>query len=269
VIALDGSRVEVLSNGASRLTVLRRLATTADFELAVGEVEDQPLTVHIEPTDLRLAVPILVGDLRYRADYAFDGQGGRHQLERLEIGTFAPSELAASRWGPAGSGEEPRPRSADRRGPGEARGSPVRGIGRVLASAVAAAGGQSFQDEEEEREILAALESRDPRVRAGAAENIEPFGRGVAPLLTLALEDPDPGVRAAATAQLAYGDSYAAVSGLLDALGDPDRAVVLEAIEGIASSGDESLLFALEPLRKSGDKDIRRAAEEAVTSLEF
>jgi hypothetical protein len=267
-IALTGNRVEVLSNEAPRLSVLRRLATVADFELEVGDAEDQPLSVHIEPTDLRLAVPILAGDLRYRVDYAFDAERGGHVLRRLEIGAPASSGVGLQQWGRSGAGEE-RTRSPDRRAPGRAGVSPVQGIGRALATAIGEDGRERFEEEDVEREVLEALGSRDPEARASAAEEIDPEGNGLARLLTLALDDPDPKVRAVATAQLADGDSFGAMSGLLDALGDPDRMVVLEAIEGLSATGDSSVLFALEPLRRSRDAEIRSAAEEAIDSLEF
>ncbi len=269
-IVLDGHRVEVLSNEASRFSVLTRLATAAGFELELGNAEDRPFSVHIEPTDLRLAVPILVGDLQYRADYVFDEGRGGHILQRLEVGTPASPEIGSQQGGGYASGRERRPRPAARGAPGRAEVPRIQGIGRALAVAIGEDGRERYVgDEVVEAEILEALRSRDPEARATAAEEVDPEGDGLARLLTLALDDPDPKVRAVAAAQLADGDSFGATSGLLDALGDPDRRVVLAAIEALSDTGDASVLFALEPLRMSRDREIRTAAEEAIETLEF
>jgi hypothetical protein len=267
---LDGNRVEVLSNEASRFSVLSRLSAAAGFELELGEAGDRPFSVHIEPTDLRLAVPILVGDLPYRADYVFDEARGGHVLQRLEVGAPAsPGDGSLRGAGDASSGER-RPRLADRRSPGAAELPPIRGIGRALAAAIGEDGRTRYVGEDAvEPEILEGLRSRDPEARATAAEEVDPDGDGLARLLALALDDPDPKVRAVATAQLADGDSFGSTSGLLDALDDPDRTVVLAAIEALSDTGDASVLFALEPLRRSRDSEIRTAAEEAIETLEF
>ena len=62
-------------------------------------------------------------------------------------------------------------------------------------------------------------------------------------------------------------EAFAAVEGLIMALDDPDRGVVLQAIESLEFAGDESVIPALSPLLDDSDRAIREAAAEAIEFL--
>jgi HEAT repeat protein len=127
---------------------------------------------------------------------------------------------------------------------------------------------EDVEDAREQADWIERLADRDPRSRAEAASEVEPEGRGLDALLGLVYSDPDPSVRVAAVSQLEDSDAHAAVEGLISALGDRDRRVVLEAIDALEFAGDESIIPSLEPLLDSPDPEIREAASEAIEFLE-
>ena len=124
------------------------------------------------------------------------------------------------------------------------------------------------RQEEEQRRAIEQLTSRDPSVRAEAASEIDPEGPGLGALLDIVYEDPDPAVRTAAVSQLEDSDTHAAVEGLIAALNDDDRGVVLEAIDALEFAGDETVIPRLEPFLESPDAEVREAAAEAIEFLE-
>ena len=88
------------------------------------------------------------------------------------------------------------------------------------------------------------------------------------PLLSVLVRDSDPQVRIAAAEQLADSDSFAAVTGLLDALQDTSPRVIIAVLESLELNGDESIVPEIEPLLEHPDEDVREAAAIAIEMLE-
>ena len=74
-------------------------------------------------------------------------------------------------------------------------------------------------------------------------------------------------VRAASVGRLSSAKSHWAFKGLVYALGDTEPEVVLLAIQGLRSVGDESAIPELMPLLDHGDLQIRAATRKALASL--
>jgi len=83
-------------------------------------------------------------------------------------------------------------------------------------------------------------------------------------LLGVLASDPDPAVRVAAADLLAESKRGEAIDGLLLALGDPSREVVLQALETLALVGEREVVPSIEPLLDNSDPEIRKAAEETL-----
>ncbi len=274
-VEVSGGRVTVISNGAGRVSVLDRLAQMGGFELELGAFEDRPLFARVERADLRSALPILIAGSAYSVDYRFVPELGAHALARLRLGEALPAGSAAGspESGLTASlpseGSELDP-SARRESSEGATAEPAGGLAGLATALARGAASQADPHREAERASLRAeLESSDPDDRASAVADIEPEGEGLELLVDLLAGDPDPGVRTAAAEQLADGEGYAAVRALVDALADPDREVVLEAIESLELAGDASVVPDLEPLLEHPDAEIRGAAEEALDFLAF
>ena len=121
--------------------------------------------------------------------------------------------------------------------------------------------------EVEQAELRALLESPDPELRAQAAWDLDPEGKGLTQLIEVLASDPDPRVRIAATGSLENAETFAAVRALVDALDDPDPEVVLEVIDSLEFAGDESNVDDLAPLLLHPDPRVREAAAEAIEFL--
>ena len=241
----DG-RVTVLSRAAPRATILEELAAQAGFLLELGDLESSPLTLRIENLMLERALPLLLRGVPYEIDYAFDRALGRHVVTFLGVG---PPLMATEADTTPEAGDAPATRP-DR----EYRERLFRE--RLLRAAPIQAA------------LLEDLGSYDAATRAEAASEIEAEGPALDRLLEILAEDPDPRVRAASVEQLGNAGSHWAVRGLIFALDDSDRAVVLLAIEALESEGDDSVIPDLEPLLDHRDPVIRKATREAIDSLQ-
>jgi HEAT repeat protein len=119
-----------------------------------------------------------------------------------------------------------------------------------------------------DEEVQERLESPDPAARADAVWELDPVGTGLDPLLSLLVRDSDPQVRVAAAEQLADSDSFAAITGLLDALQDTSPRVIIAILESLEINGDESIVPEIEPLLEHPDQGVREAAAIAIEMLE-
>jgi hypothetical protein len=269
----DG-RVSVLSNGANRLAVLRRLAQQADFELVTRDLERRALRLRIEDAGLGDALFAMLRGVRYSLEYDFDEDVGSHVLVRLTVGE--PVEIAAPEPRPAPPDGEREPQRA-RRGKGRERFEKL----RERVSAASPEDRRRLREkhdaraEEMEAELLDQLGDGDPEVRVDAVSELPLEGEGeqgeerlerVAQVLT---DDPDPRVRMAAAQRLGETDSRNAVAPLVGALSDPEREVVLEAIDALEDIDDPSVIPDLEALLQDPDPRIREAAEFAIEYLKW
>ncbi|MBW2540878.1 MAG: HEAT repeat domain-containing protein [Deltaproteobacteria bacterium] len=76
--------------------------------------------------------------------------------------------------------------------------------------------------------------------------------------------DPDPAVRVAAADLLAESQRREAIYGLLHALDDPSKEVVVQALQTLSLVGEADIIPWLEPLLDHPDPDISRKAEDTI-----
>ena len=116
-------------------------------------------------------------------------------------------------------------------------------------------------------EQLARIQSSEPEVRLEAVEDLSPTGEGEEELIEVLRGDRDATVRAAAAEQLEFALSDESTDALLDALGDGDARVVVEAIRALRMQ-DETVIPDLEWLLDHPDASVRVGAAEAIEYLE-
>jgi len=263
----EEGRLSVVANDAPRLPLFERLAEAAEFALETDGGDWPLLTVRFDDLVLAQALPRLVGDLTYRAEWVADEGGGSHRLASLVVG-----ERVAETRSPASEGaERHNPGVAPAAGAGAAVAEPLRDR---RATVVGAAVTEALRDrwapegpELEADELLARLDDPDPEIRLRAAIEIEPEGEALDRLADLLANDPDPRVRAATAANLESAESYGAVEALVVALDDPDPDFVLEVIDSLEFAGDASNAWHLEPLLEHPDPRVREAAADAIDFL--
>jgi hypothetical protein len=250
-LTLSQGLISLEARDAPRREILRRLAEAASLSLDLGAVPPRRVTVSLEAVGWDRALSPLLAGVAYETGFEPDAETGAHHPVALRIGR--------SPRGPSGDGTAqplPRLRAAiqkTRHGPASERAP-------TPAERAAA---------ETRAEALSRLHDADPDVRIRSVSFLEPRGDGLERLRELAAGDPEARVRAAAVSQLGEGGSYGALEGLVEALGDPDAEVVLEAIDEIAFQGDASLVAHLEPLVDHADPRIAEAAGEAIAFIAF
>jgi hypothetical protein len=232
----------VAAFAAPREPLLQQLARDVGFRLELGDVPLAPLTLQIQSEPLELALPLLVGDLEYQAEWSTEGAA--HRLAVLRVGGerkpvpnaqdagLAPGEVHASLE---------RELEAQRHGPAES----------LTRS-----------------QVESDLASSDPEQRVRAALSLESEGSDLERLRSLLESDPDPRVRAAATVGLEDAEDFAGLDALLGGLDDPDPEVVVEVLDSIEYAGDESVIPRLRPLLAHADPRVREAAANAIATLE-
>jgi len=136
--------------------------------------------------------------------------------------------------------------------------------------------GASIPSNVEARDVREALRTGlDPRLattldpeasadRVDQIESLDAAGDDLGTLLGVLAGDPDPAVRVAAADLLAESERTEAIDGLLLALEDPSREVVLQALETLALVGERDIVPSIEPLLDHSDAEIREAAEETL-----
>ena len=239
-LAYAGGVVSVDAVAAPRRPLLEELAKRAGFVLETEAGEWLPLTLRVDALPLEAALPLLVGEFEYRADWA--RADGEHRLARLVVG--APGGAT-----PTIDGSTLRP--------GE--------VGDALQRAL-----QEVRDEDASltpEEALAQLGDADPEARMRAVLALEAEGEGLTALTRAIESDPDPRVRAAATVGLEDSDDFAALQALVGALDDPDPEVITEVIDSLEFAGDASIVVYLEPLLAHSDARVRNAAANAIRLL--
>ena len=252
--------VTVVSNAAPRDALLAQLGEAAGFRLATGELDARPVTLRIERARLEDAVSALVGDLPYRIGYEFDLQRDRHVVSRLRVGVPRPSRIAD---------RPPRGRRSTRRSAADEAAAWRPGRVAISEEKRREIDERVAEAEWAEADLAEQLRSSGARVRAEAAAEIDPSGEGLQTLLDALYDDPEASVRTAAARRLGDADGFAAVAGLVDALGDPDPEVVVAAIEALEFHHDETIVPYLRELAGGHpDAGVRSAAASAIESLE-
>jgi len=240
-LAVANGVVSVDAVEAPRRPVLEALAQRAGFTLEAAPGAWPPLTLRIDAQPLEAALPLLVGELEYRAEWV--SSDGVHRLAKLAVGGPRSAEAAGE--------------AASLR-PGE--------VSDALQRAL-----RALRDEEtpmSEEEALRCLQDEDPETRLRAVLALEGEGEGLTALIGAIERDPDPRVRAAATVGLEESEEFAAVQALVGALDDPNAEVVVEAIDSLEFAGDASVVPSLQPLLGHSDARVRKAAADAIRLLE-
>lgn len=248
----------VLSNCAPRLSVLKQVARAAGFEFVAGDVEPQTLTVRIVKSMLAQALPMLLAELPYDAEYVFDPDRKVHVLARLHVGETQASAATAP---PDDETEFEARAVAD-----ESWCEPpliddliVEGLQREVEELMIA-----------QAELLDRVENSAPQVRAEAILEIPIAGEGLDVILDALALNSDPEVRVAAAQRLATAKSYATMDGLINALDDSVPEVALQAIRSLVTIGDRSVILNMQNiLDRHFDPTVQQALEEGIQALEF
>lgn len=258
-VGFSDDLLTVLSNRAQRLFVLKQVAQSAGFEFVAGDVEPQTLTVRIVKSTLAQALPMLLADLPYDAEYVFDQDRKVHILARLHVGeTQAPAATALpddetgfeasavadeSCW-------EPPPLIDDQ---------VVDGLLREVEELMI-----------EQAELFDRVESSASQVRAETIPEISIAGEGLEVILDALALNPDQDVRAAAAKRLATAKGYATMDGLINALDDPAPEVALQAIRSLVAIGDRSVILNMQNmLDRHSDPTVQQALDEGIHALKF
>jgi hypothetical protein len=264
----EEGRLSVTANAAPRLPLFERLAEVAEFVLETDGGDWPLLTVRFDDLVLAQALPRLLGDLTYRAEWIVEEGGGPHRLASLVV----CERVAETRSQGGERAERHQPDVAPATGE---EATVAESFRDRRATVVGAAVTEVLRDgwapggtELEADELLAQLDDPDPEIRLRAAIEIEPEGEALDRLADLLVSDPDPRVRAATAANLESADSYGAVEALVVALDDPDPDFVLELIDSLEFAGDASNTWHLEPLLEHPDPRVREAATEAIDFLD-
>ncbi len=262
-LRVERGRVTLVGGGARLSALLRDLAREAGFALELGVFADGPVFVRLEAAPIRDALAELLAGVAYGADYVFDPGAGGHRLARLRVGSGTASSSAGrsdAADDPEDAGEPPQQRRASASRDDEQHGGPQDEERYVRPW-------DERDQEEHEAELAARLASADPVQRREAVAELDAESEGLARMLELASEDEAPEVRAAAVEQLGDAESFASLRGVVQALGDPDARVVLQAIESLEETGDASFAPELALLLEHPDSQVRGRASEALEFL--
>jgi hypothetical protein len=241
-LAFANGVVSVDAFDAPRRPLLEALAQRAGFALEAAPGNWPPLTLRLEAQPLEIALPLLVGELEYRAEWI--GGDGAHRLAKLVVG--GPRDAAALVDGVALR-------------PGE--------VSDSLERALKAFADEDASEALSEEDALALMASEDADARLRAVLALEGEGAGLAALTSAIERDPDPRVRAAATVGLEDSEEVIAIQALLGALDDPHPEVIIEAIDSLEFAADASIVPQLQPLLSHPDPRVRQAAANAIRLL--
>jgi len=112
--------------------------------------------------------------------------------------------------------------------------------------------------------LVRALDPEASGERVQQIESLNASGDDLGTLLATLAGDPDPAVRVAAADMLAESDRGEAIDGLLLALGDPSREVVLQSLETLSLVGERETVPSIKPLLDHDDVEIREAAADTL-----
>ena len=236
--------LDVDAYAAPRRPLLEQLAREAGFALEADTGDWPPLTLRLEAAPLELALPKLVGDLEYAADWKT--VNGAHRLAKLKVGAVRPPSSIADA------------QNEDALQPGEVSAALDRALAEMRSARSGDAGATARTSD------APRIDDRDPEARMRAVLALEPEGEQLATLENILKNDPDPRVRAAATASLENSEDFAAIRSLVDALHDQDPEVVVEVIDSLEFAADASIVPDLEPLLAHDDARVRQRAADAI-----
>jgi len=136
--------------------------------------------------------------------------------------------------------------------------------GASIPSAAEASDAREALRTGEDPRLATILDPEASADRVHRIESLDAAGDDLGTLLGVLASDPDPAVRVAAADLLADSERGEAIDGLLLALGDPSREVVLQALKTLALVGERDIAPSIEPLLDHADAEIRETAEETL-----
>lgn len=247
MLDLEAGRVTLFANAAPRRALLERLAWEAGFELDALDVHDEPITVNAVRVEPGALFPLLLPDRPYRVAYRFDPIERIHLIERLEVGLLGTLNAPDAEGEAASEGPTPLPPYSPA--------DPVPGATVRIPDGI---------DAREWDRLLDKVQAPDWVERVEAVQAITPEDDGLRVLIKALASDENAKVRAAAVEQLEDSETRAAVAALVHALLDPDREVVLAAIDALEFTDDETIADDLRPLERHRDPEVRESAAEAI-----
>jgi hypothetical protein len=268
-VDFSDERLTVVSNRAPRLSVIKRVALAAGFELLTGDIEPQNLTVRIENSQITKALSELLTDLPYGVEYDFDADRKVHFLARLRVGNTVGST-------------EDRDVEAIAHYKVETHHDETE-IGSRFA---ADEDGQErppidheiFEDLQREVEDLVIEQfdlfdraaSSTSQIRSEAIKEFTLAGEGLDVVLESLAFDPDPEVRTAAAQRLAEVKGFATIIGLVQALDDPSSEVAQQAIRSLVAIGDRSVVpYMQHALEQQSDPSFQQTIEAGIQAIRY
>jgi hypothetical protein len=239
-ITLASGNVSILANQVYELDLLNELATLANFQLLIGDIDWKIVTVDIQAQPLQTALGELLRDYPYEIVYAPDADTQQEVLSEVVIGKLSAAEITASK--------------------------DTNAANKALLKDIEAlsADGQQLAYTQQ-------LQNPDTEIRAMAAKKVKPVGDAFNQLTDMLVKDPSPEVRIATTWALEMSDDPqvpAAIEALVKCLQDENPAVVVECINSLDFLGDETTVQYLIPMLTHSDEDVRTTAADAIQSLQ-
>jgi hypothetical protein len=291
LVEVSNGHVRLAVRDALQLAVLERLADQAGFDLEVSGATPRRVTLDLAGVSLAEAIAALLAQERYSLEYAVDPGTGSHTLAVLRVGEkpSPPRVASAPPQQPArlALGASPRPRASEVAEPPSSEpdeGRRTRSdridfhrerMQRMRDELKREPEGSALEerlrgDLARERvglqeELRVAIDDPDPAVRADAVADLDLEGAGNRDRVAdMSRSDADPAVRAATAEALADDGTFAAINGLLGMLEDPNPGVLAAAIAGLDYAGDETLASHVAPFATHPDPAVREAATEAL-----
>ena len=262
VTVRDG-RVTIACREAPRGLVVERLAREARFEL-FGALDAKPLTLDVQHQPLESLVATLLADLSYRAQWRFDERTRSHELARLEVGEIP----AAGTDGAAAAAAD----KTKRRGMADALRKQMRELREKASTGEDQKAEIAARHDEQVRsqaDLIEQLRSSNPEMRLEAVEGLDPEGPALPVLVEVLKTDADPRVRQKAAEQAGEAEGFMACQGLLDALGDREPVVVLQALESLEFTCDATVAPIVEQrCAQASDPVVQQRCAEAIDFLE-
>ena len=239
-IKLASGKVSIRANQVYELDLLNKLATQANFQLLIGDVDWKTVTVDIHEQPLHAALGELLQQYPYEIVYAPDEDTQQEVLSEVVIGELSAAEVTASKDANAAN--------------------------KVLLRDI-----EELSDDGKQQAYIQQLQNPNIEIRATAAKKVKPVGDTFDVLTDMLVNDPSPEVRIATTWSLEMSDDpqvQAAIEALVKCLQDENPTVVVECIHSMDFLGDETTVQYLIPMLTHKDEDVRIAAGDAIKSLQ-
>lgn len=252
--------VTVECQSAPRGLVVEKLAREADFEI-FGDLDARPLSLDLRAQPIEVVLAALLEDLPYSAEWRFDATADRHALARLQLGE-PPGEAARA---PVTPEQKKRHELAERVRARMREVREKRGSEEQKAELAA----RREERARSEADLLEQARSSNPDMRMEAVAGLDPEGEALVSLMDILKNDPDARVREKAAEQAGEANGFIACAGLIDALADPEPAVVLRTLDSLEFACDETVAPIVRArCGQSENQAVRERCAEAIEFLE-